>query len=169
MKRFFGGIITCTVLITTCMSNKAFAIIDETKQIIVVFESDLSNKEMDETVVDVGGKVTEAYEEVNVAKVEVTAQSIVELKKDPLVKYVEEDIIIKQSAQMEDYGIQTTKIPKAWNSGYTGRGVKIAVVDSGIALHNDLFISGGVSTVDYTSSYIDDQGHGTHVAGIIGA
>lgn len=52
--------------------------------------------------------------------------------------------------------------------GYTGKGVKIAVLDSGIAPHSDLTITGGVSTVDYTTSYQDDHGHGTHVAGIIG-
>lgn len=52
--------------------------------------------------------------------------------------------------------------------GYTGKGVKIAVLDTGIASHSDLMIAGGVSTVDYTTSYQDDHGHGTHVAGIIG-
>lgn len=35
--------------------------------------------------------------------------------------------------------------------------------------HDDLSIAGGYSAVSYTSSYKDDNGHGTHVAGIIGA
>ncbi len=42
-------------------------------------------------------------------------------------------------------------------------------MDSGIYPHQDLHITGGYSTVDYTTSYEDDEGHGTHVAGIIGA
>lgn len=169
MKQIIIGIIVGVLMFSGIENDKVLANIDEKKQMIIVFDEELSKGEIDKTITDVGGEVTETYDEVGVAKVELASESIDELLNDTSVKYVEEDIILKQSAQIEDYGIQTTKIPNAWNSGYTGRGVKIAVVDSGIALHNDLFISGGVSTVDYTSSYIDDQGHGTHVAGIIGA
>ena len=35
--------------------------------------------------------------------------------------------------------------------------------------HPDLTLSGGVSFVQGTTSYNDDNGHGTHVAGIIAA
>ncbi|WP_265416743.1 S8 family serine peptidase [Alkalihalobacillus deserti] len=62
-----------------------------------------------------------------------------------------------------------TEAPKAWESGYTGKGVKVAVVDTGVAKHEDLIITGGISFPSYTSSFFDDNGHGTHVAGIIGA
>nr|MDH3155108.1 S8 family peptidase [Bacillus licheniformis] len=51
----------------------------------------------------------------------------------------------------------------------TGKQVKIAVIDSGISPHEELSIAGGASMVGYTASYRDDNGHGTHVAGIIGA
>lgn len=65
-------------------------------------------------------------------------------------------------AQMHPY--------KMWNQGFTGKGVKVAVLDSGIDKeHPDLVIKGGVSFVPGVTSYDDDQGHGTHVAGIIGA
>lgn len=43
----------------------------------------------------------------------------------------------------------------------------VAVLDTGIATHPDLAIAGGVSCLG--SSYADDNGHGTHVAGAIGA
>ncbi|MFY4775127.1 S8 family peptidase [Metabacillus sp. RGM 3146] len=59
--------------------------------------------------------------------------------------------------------------PLIWNKGYTGKGTKVAVIDSGIGPHSDLNVAGGISTVDYTTSYKDDNGHGTHVAGIIAA
>ncbi|WP_235426967.1 S8 family peptidase [Cohnella kolymensis] len=42
-------------------------------------------------------------------------------------------------------------------------------MDTGIAPHEDLSVTGGASFVSYTASYADDNGHGTHVAGIIGA
>lgn len=60
-------------------------------------------------------------------------------------------------------------VPSLLSKGHTGKGVKIAILDTGISNHSDLNVVGGVSTVDYTTSYQDDHGHGTHVAGIIGA
>ncbi len=169
MKRFVYGVMSIALVFSAYGNDGVYAESNETKQMLVVFDEELSTKEIDDTVEDAGGEVSETYNEVSVAKVEVTENSLQELLDDPSVKYVEEDIIIKQSAQVEDYGIELTNIPAAWSSGFTGKGVKVAVIDSGIALHRDLLVAGGVSTVGYTSSYRDDQGHGTHVAGIIAA
>lgn len=52
----------------------------------------------------------------------------------------------------------------AWR--YTmGAGVRLAIIDTGIAPHPDLRIFGGVSYVPGVASWRDDNGHGTHVAG----
>ncbi len=58
--------------------------------------------------------------------------------------------------------------------GITGRGVTIAVLDSGIASgHPEFLATGrllpGFNAVDGGTDIIDRAGHGTHVAGIIGA
>lgn len=53
-----------------------------------------------------------------------------------------------------------------------GQGVRVAVVDTGIAPHPDLIIEGGENTVtgENPGEYGDNgEGHGTHVAGIIAA
>ncbi|MFH1306814.1 MAG: S8 family serine peptidase [Candidatus Micrarchaeota archaeon] len=57
-----------------------------------------------------------------------------------------------------------------WNLGYTGTGITIAVLDTGIDTdHPELnaSIAGGMG-FGY-STYEDDHGHGTHVSGIITA
>lgn len=55
---------------------------------------------------------------------------------------------------------------------FTGRGVKVAVIDSGIANHEDLKTTGGYNTLDGQDPKawnIDEKGHGTHCTGIISA
>ncbi len=64
----------------------------------------------------------------------------------------------------------TMNVVEAWNAS-KGEGVTVAVIDSGIDFeHPDLKdnIIGHVSTMDAGNGY-DDNGHGTHCAGIIAA
>ena len=57
------------------------------------------------------------------------------------------------------------------DSGATvGAGVKVAILDTGIDIdHPDLInnLAGGINIINYRKSYNDDNGHGTHVAGIV--
>ncbi len=67
------------------------------------------------------------------------------------------------------WNINMVKAPLAWARGYNGSGINVAVLDTGIAAHPDLVVSGGVSFVPGVVSYNDGNSHGTHCAGIIGA
>ncbi len=54
----------------------------------------------------------------------------------------------------------------------TGRGIGIAIMDTGIGEHPDLTgdkncLAGFFDTVNGYTSYYDDNGHGTHISGII--
>ncbi|RCW51182.1 S8 family peptidase [Paenibacillus prosopidis] len=65
------------------------------------------------------------------------------------------------------WNINRVKAPQAWSTT-RGKSIKVAVIDSGIAKHPHLSIAGGINTID-GGSYYDDNGHGTHVAGIVSA
>lgn len=80
------------------------------------------------------------------------------------------DTMVQAVGQVQNWGTKTINSDKALKLGYTGKGVKIAVLDTGVDVnHGDLKITGGQSFIDGQSSYQDDNGHGTHVVGIIAA
>ncbi|BFH69372.1 aerolysin [Paenibacillus dendritiformis] len=75
-----------------------------------------------------------------------------------------------QAAPMQQipWGIKRIQAPKVWPAT-RGKGIRIAIVDTGISPHPDLCISGGINTIRPGESYDDDHGHGTHVAGTAAA
>jgi subtilisin len=95
----------------------------------------------------------------------------------PGVVGIEEDVIVRVAAkptasrQTLPWGVDRVEADVAWATT-TGDPIKVAVIDTGISTgHPDLKanLKGGYSAVAYTSSYNDDNGHGTHVAGTIAA
>ena len=70
-------------------------------------------------------------------------------------------------------GVNMINAPLMWNKGYTGDGVKVAILDSGYTSHPDLDknIIGGKNFTSEDGGnpniFNDYNGHGTHVAGII--
>ena len=77
----------------------------------------------------------------------------------------------EQPLQAMAWGVKRIGANSAWVLS-TGSGVKVAIIDSGIdGDHLDLMdnIKGGYNAVNPRKSWNDDNGHGTHVAGIVAA
>ncbi len=103
---------------------------------------------------------------------------ITDLEKDKSVQYAQPNYIYKLSARPNDpqYSRQWA-LPKiyaesGWGVARSNSAVTIAILDSGVDVnHPDLKgrLVSGTNTVNPLKSTRDDAGHGTHVAGIIGA
>ncbi|MFB6194373.1 MAG: S8 family peptidase [Halobaculum sp.] len=93
------------------------------------------------------------------------------LRRNPQVRYVEDDGTVSAFAQTLPYGIDRVDADVLHDNGETGSGADIAIIDTGIDRdHEDLQANLGTGK-DFTSSggWNDDNGHGTHCAGIADA
>lgn len=117
-----------------------------------------------------GVTIEKEYTLIPVMLVEVPLQAIPGLQRNPLVKYLEEDMPVYAVTDSIPWGIERVKAPDVWTSALTitGAGIKVAVLDTGIGPHPDLNVKGGTTTVG-GKNYSDGNGHGTHVAGTIAA
>jgi len=110
---------------------------------------------------------------INGAHVSLSQKDILALQNNPNVLYVTPNRPLKGKL---DVTTQTINASAAWNVGWDGTGVGVAVIDSGIALKNDLMSANqSTSRIVYSQNFVSGQtaadlyGHGTHVAGIIGS
>ncbi|WP_067726025.1 S8 family serine peptidase [Oceanobacillus damuensis] len=124
------------------------------------------------------------FSRISAVAVTIDRNNLNEFYDNPNITYIENNAAIKLSNtaqtiteisgtdsvnETEHWNIQSTGAPFAWAEGFTGKGINIAIIDTGISSHPDLEIAGGYSAVDYTTEWTDDNGHGTHVAGVIGS
>ncbi|MGQ5110878.1 S8 family serine peptidase [Bacillus halotolerans] len=182
MKNTFCKLVVSVTLFFSflALGPLAHAETSSEKEVIVVYK----NKDGKETVLDSDAEVEQQYQHLPAVAVTADPETVKEFKQDPDILYVENNVtftaadntdlkVLSEKADTSDnfeqWNLEPIQVKQAWKEGLTGKNVKIAVIDSGISPHDDLSISGGYSAVSYTSSYKDDNGHGTHVAGIIGA
>src|ERR1041385_3696443 len=126
---------------------------------------------------DAGGQIIEEFKDVGMLHAVVPPYSVANISQDPAVEFVEPD------GQFEIAGTNTTENSGSWALGeigiepddlsnHTGRGVKIAVLDTGIDYTNTELVpsyKGGYDFINSDNDPMDDNGHGTHVAGILAA
>jgi len=100
-----------------------------------------------------------------------TEQEAEAMLEDPNVEYIEEDVEVElaglEDAQETSWGMVDIGANESLAKNYVGDDIKVAILDTGIANHPDLEISGGVSYIADEENYEDYHGHGTAIAGII--
>lgn len=152
-----------------------------TNRRIVVFTDDRVNKDAQEAIIKgTGGVIIKRLGLINAQAVYLPEQAEAALRVHPSVKRIDADVLVRatgkpapppQPSQTTPWGIDRVEADLAWSTN-NGNGVKVAIVDTGIDLtHPDLAsnIKGGVNTINSRKSANDDNGHGTHVAGITAA
>jgi len=126
---------------------------------------------------DFSYKVTrEYYRSINGVAMECKRGMLNKIRALPMVAYVSEDRIVKANLKQSVHQIRADIVQDSL--GITGKGVLVGDIDTGIDYNNPALgggfgpafrVIGGYDFANNDSDPMDDFGHGTHVAGIIGA
>jgi serine protease AprX len=134
-----------------------------TADVIVQFTQTPTNRHH-QKVLSRGGVFKNSLHLIKGGAYSVPARSIWLLASDPEVVHISPDRKLKSMLDLTDSAVNAGA---AWTSGWTGIGVAVAVIDSGISSHPDLD-NRIVYKQDFVGGGTDDHfGHGQHVAGII--
>ncbi|MCL5957745.1 MAG: S8 family peptidase [Chloroflexi bacterium] len=155
-----------------------FASADNAKRKIVVFQNWADERTKDDDVREAGGETAKHLSLINGRAVYLSEQAEKSLRAKPSVLRVDDDLVVEATRksggtttapQVIPWGVSKISAPQAWTKS-TGAGVRVGVLDTGISTsHPDLKVWGGTNTINPTRSFNDDNGHGSHVAGIIAA
>ncbi|OCA89149.1 hypothetical protein A8F95_05380 [Bacillus wudalianchiensis] len=142
------------------------------KRAIVLFNGEVNRGLLEKYTVD----VKYIFDELPAAAVELTEAQKKMLEFHPEVQSVTYDKQMEKSGQRVEWGYKAIGADKRIPGTLSGKGVKIGILDSGIDRnHQDLQVAGGACFMTILgpdgckNAYNDDNGHGTHVAGVIAA
>jgi serine protease AprX len=123
-----------------------------------------------------GGTLTATHSSIRGYSAKVSAGSLEQLAADSNVERISGDLPVKAHLDVAFRAIQANRAASVagwWGGGLTGKGVGIALVDTGVQLHQDLKRPYGakqaveVEIVGHETGLQDYFGHGTHVAGVL--
>jgi subtilisin family serine protease len=190
MKKKFTNFLIVTAIAGIVLSLVGIALVSQAKpepmaRKIVVFKSGISDAVKEDLVKKVGGVKIKDLKLIEGKAVLLSSQAEKTLARQAGVLRIDDDVVVEalirggiaakptptQPPETLPWGVDRIDADLVWGIT-TGDPIKVAIVDTGIDVkHPDLIdnLKGGVSTVWYTTSYNDDNGHGTHVAGIVAA
>lgn len=150
------------------------------QEIIVHFKDSVAAQStIENRVSKAGGKVVDVTRDFTVVKVDGHAEDAVKnFEQLDTVEYAEPNVTFHASyvpndpAYSKQYAPQKVGAEQAWDTTQSSSSVKIAVIDTGVDYyHPDLAgkVIKGADFVDDDNDPIDENEHGTHVAGIAAA
>ena len=132
----------------------------------------------DPAIVHATGGSVEELKDLGMLIAIIPQSEIRHLVHDPSIEFIESDSqfeITAESTSIEygdSWGAKDIGTEPVHSLNHTGKGIKIGLLDTGIDYtHPELATNykGGYDFVNNDNSPMDDNGHGTHVAGIIAA
>ena len=149
-------------------------------EFLIEYKSDEAKNE----IIELSSLVINDFNELDVLAVKISEENLNSLVDNPNIGHIEENIDIFIS-QVLNNNIDNTNqsnhsnanqnilkqlnVEKAWTNNIYGNQVRIGILGTGISKHEGLTIKDGISVTDQSDNWLDENGHGTHIAGIIAA
>jgi serine protease AprX len=151
---------------------------------VIVRETSAFARDADDALASVGGTVTRRLSSMDVLVAEIPADALSTLRRLPGVLSVTPDAGVHLLGTVDGVDpnkypgswlkvAKNTKLIEMWQRGWTGRGVDVALIDSGVAPVEGLsvnVINGPDLSFESQApnlTNVDTYGHGTHLAGLI--
>jgi len=187
---YFAGANVAPMMVKAEEKTKDYIICAQNEQQVETIEKEF------ESSGEINENGEELLQENHMTSVQMTESEAKELEEEMGVHFVEEDVVVEGSTHVQKKfhekkvkKIKENKSENEWNirmirsdkSGkYIKKGkkdikdrVKIAVLDSGVDIGNDIDLAGAISLVpgeeEVSPLFLDGTGHGNSVAGLIAA
>ncbi|MBT2661567.1 S8 family serine peptidase [Bacillus sp. ISL-45] len=175
MKNWIASLLILVLFTSAAVPSFATTIepLAEPERYIVFFKDEMALEGIEEN----GGEIVQSYASIKAATVVMEPAKLDGLLSLGVITGFQKEHKFEASAQITPWAHTNMNIPAKVPATLTGAGIKVAIVDTGVdSSHPDLTVKEGVCTLDdsisvnaCSKSFLDENGHGTHVAGIIAA